>query len=291
MKRILCLLVGFVICSASLVFAKDAARAVSQGNKLYKEDKFDQALKLYDEAIIDKPDSAIVNFNKGAAYFKKEDFDTAISSFEKALLSEDKLLESRTNYNIGNAKYALGKLKENADPASCAKLLGQALDYYKRALDLNPQDEDAKFNYELAEEELKAILDKLKARKDQQAKEEKSTDKKEDKNGSQSQNGKEGRAEAPRENKEAESKAGEGQEEKEDKADSQTEEGQKKEEAGGKQQKSGQKEEPARGTQDLKEMSLAEARMLLEGYSQQAIPGSQVKDKEKIYSRQVDKDW
>ena len=291
MKIIVCLLAGFIICSASLVFAKDAARAVSRGNKLYKENKFDQALELYDEAIMDKPDSVIVNFNKGAAYFKKEDFSAAIISFEKALLSEDKLLESRTSYNIGNAKYALGKLKENTDPASCANLLGQALDYYKRALDLNPQDEDAKFNHELVEEELKAVLDKLKARKDQQAKEEESTDKKEDKTGSQSQNGKEGRSEAPRENKEAESKSEEGQEKKESKADSQTEEGREKEEAPGKQQQGAQKEEPAQGARDSKEMSQAEARMLLEGYNQQAMPVSQVKDKEKSHSRSIDKDW
>jgi len=280
MKRMLCLLVGLIACSASLVFAKDAHQAVSQGNKLYKENKLDQALKLYDQAIADKPDSPIVNFNRGDVYFKKGDFEKASSDFEKALLSEDKLLESQANYNIGNSKYKLGKLRENTDPASCAKLLGQALDYYKRALDLNSQDEDAKFNHELVEEELKAIRNKLKSQKDQQAKEEKSTDKKEDKNGSQSRNGKEGRSEAPRENKEAESKA-----------DPQAKEGQEKEEAGGKQQQSGQKEEPAQGAQDSKEMSQAEARMLLEGYSQQAMPGSQAKDKEKSYSRQVDKDW
>ena len=279
MKRMLCLLIGFLVCPASLVFAKDAHQAVSQGNKLYKEDKLEQALKSYDEALKLKPDSAIVNFNRGDVYFKKGDFNSAVSDFEKALLSEDKLLESQASYNIGNSKYQLGKLKENTDLASCAKLLGQALDYYKRALDLNSQDEDAKFNHELVEEELKAIRNKLKSQKDQQAKEEKSADKKEDKTNSQSQNSQEGRSETQEAQKGAESKA-----------DSQAKEGQEKEEAGGARQ-GGQKEEPVTGAEDSKEMSSAEARMLLEGYSQQAMPGSQVKDKERGYSREVDKDW
>lgn len=290
MKRILCLLAGFIACSASLALAQDAAHAVSQGNKLYKENKFDEALKSYSEAIKLKPDSAIVNFNRGAAYFKKGDFDTAISNFEKALLSEDKLLESQANYDIGNSKYKLGKLKENTDPAFCAKSFRQALDYYKRALDLNPRDEDAKFNHELVEKELKVILDKLKAQKDTPTKEEKSADKKEDKTGGQSQNSKEGRSEAQEAEKEAESKAGAGQEKKENKDNPQAEEGQEKKEAEGKQQ-AGQKEEPAQGAENSKEMSADEARMLLEGYNQQAMPGSQVKDKERSYSRGVYKDW
>lgn len=290
MKRILCLLAGFIMCFASLVFAKDAHHAVSQGNKLYKENKFDQALKSYNEAIKLKPDSAIVNFDIGAVYFKKGDFDTAIGSFEKALLSEDKLLESQANYNIGNSKYKLGKLKENTDLASCAKSFRQALDYYKRALDLNPQDEDAKFNHELVEKELKVILDKLKARKDTPTKEEKSTDKKEDKTGGQSQDSKEGQPKAQEAEKEAKSKAGAGQEKKENKANSQAKEGQEKKEAEDKQQ-AGQKEEPAQEAENSKEMSPAEARMLLEGYNQQAMPGSQVKDKEKSHSREVYKDW
>ena len=290
MKRIVYLLAGFIACSASLVFAKDAHHAVSQGNKLYKENKFDQALKSYNEAIKLKPDSAIVNFDIGAAYFKKGDFDMAVSNFEKALLSEDKLLESQANYNIGNSKYKLGKLKENTDLASCAKSFRQALDYYKRALDLNSQDEDAKFNHELVEKELKIILDKLKARKDTPTKEEKSTDKKEDKTGGQSQDSKEGQPKAQEAEKEAESKAGAGQEKKENKANSQAKEGQEKKEAEDKQQ-AGQKEEPAQEAENSKEMSPAEARMLLEGYNQQAMPGSQIKDKEKSHPREVYKDW
>lgn len=256
MKRIVCLLVGFIVCSVSLVLAEDAAQAVSQGNK----------------------------------WFSQGNFDLAISNFEKALLSKDKLLESQANYNIGNSKYKLGKLKENTDLASCAKLFRQALDYYKRALDLNPHDQDAKFNYELVAKELKVILDKLKAQKDTQTKEGKSTAKKEDKDGGQSQNNKEGQSETPEVKKETENKAGQGQEEKENKDNPQTEEGQEKKEAESK-QRAGEKEEPAPGVESLREMSPAQARMLLEGYSQQVMPGSQVKDKEKSYSRQVDKNW
>ena len=68
MKRMLCLLIGFLVCPASLVFAKDAHQAVSQGNKLYKEDKLEKALKSYDEGLKLKPDSAIVNFYRGGVF-------------------------------------------------------------------------------------------------------------------------------------------------------------------------------------------------------------------------------
>jgi len=50
----------------------------------------------------------------------------------KAVPQSDTELESKIYYNIGNSKYRQGNLRES-------------LDYYKKALELNPKDDDARY--------------------------------------------------------------------------------------------------------------------------------------------------
>ena len=177
---------GFYLFS----FAEDSAGMVNKANSLYRQKKYDQAIKLYNEAQIKSPDSAQIIYNIGIAQYKKEDYALAVSSFEKATATKDKILESKANFNIANAKYKLGKLKENTELKETVDLLRQSLDYYKRAIELNAKDADARINHELVEKELKILLDKLK--KEQDKKKEQSEQKKEEKEGQgQSQAGQE----------------------------------------------------------------------------------------------------
>ena len=57
---------------SGLAYAKDdAASLTAKANRLYKEGKYDQALSLYSRALIVSPDSVRLNFNIGAANYKK----------------------------------------------------------------------------------------------------------------------------------------------------------------------------------------------------------------------------
>jgi tetratricopeptide (TPR) repeat protein len=268
-----------IFVSYSYCFAESSCGLVNRANSLYKQKKYDEAIKLYNEAQIKSPDSAEINYNIGIAQYKKEDYLLAVSFLEKATVSKDKILESRANFNIGNAKYKLGKLKENTDLKETVNLLRQSLDYYKRAIELDSKDEDARVNHELVEKELKMLLDKLKQEQDR---------KKEESEQDQSQ-------EEAQEKKQGEQKqeqqAALGQEQK-------TEE-QKKEEAKtasevkpAEEQKQAQTEESKAGSaEEMKEMSEQEASMLLEGYRQEENSAGKLEDKKKGFSEEVLKDW
>ncbi|MFA7705662.1 MAG: tetratricopeptide repeat protein [Candidatus Omnitrophota bacterium] len=268
-----------IFVSYSYCFAESSCGLVNRANSLYKQKKYDEAIKLYNEAQIKSPDSAEINYNIGIAQYKKEDYLLAVSFLEKATVSKDKILESRANFNIGNAKYKLGKLKENTDLKETVNLLRQSLDYYKRAIELDSKDEDARVNHELVEKELKMLLDKLKQEQDR---------KKEESEQDQSQ-------EEAQEKKQGEQKqeqqAALGQEQK-------TEE-QKKEEAKtasevkpAEEQKQAQTEESKAGSaEEMKEMSEQEASMLLEGYRQEENSAGKLEDKKKGFSEEVFKDW
>lgn len=148
--------------------AASETRLVSEGNRLFAEEKYDEALEKYNQAIVESPDSDILQFNRGLAEYRKEDYAAALGSFTKALLTDDAGLESAANYNIANTKYKLGRLKENTDLSTAISLFREALSFYKRAIELNEKDRQAKFNHEFVEKKIKHLLDKLKEQQENQ---------------------------------------------------------------------------------------------------------------------------
>ncbi len=92
----------------------------------------------YYESIIQKhPDLPEARFGAGCSAFNMEDYDRALSEFHSVLRSEDNVLKSKSFYNMGNTFMNSGKIKE-----------GMAA--YRESLKLNPEDYDAKYNYELS---------------------------------------------------------------------------------------------------------------------------------------------
>ena len=160
----------FTVVQSTCFAAVPAKKSVSEANKLYQKGKIDEALQKYNDASVSLPDSDIINFNMGAALYKKEDYQKAIDGFTKALTSDSKKIEADALYNLGNCKYKLGKLKENTDLSATVGLLRESLDYYKRAVELDQKNTDARFNHEFVERELKVLLDKLKQQQSNQDK-------------------------------------------------------------------------------------------------------------------------
>ncbi|MBU0547205.1 MAG: tetratricopeptide repeat protein [Candidatus Omnitrophica bacterium] len=270
------------------VFAGNSAGLVNKANSLYNRKKYDEAIKLYNEAQIKSPDSAEISYNIGIAQYKKGDYNSAVSSFEKATVSRNKILESKTNFNIGNAKYKLGKLKENTELKQTVNLLRQSLDYYKRAIELDPRDEDAKINHELVEKELKVLLDKLKQEQDKKKEQsEQGKEIKEDEG--QSQDGQQEKKPGEEEEKQQATQA------KEQKTEEQKEE-ESKAAREAKQQAEEQKEKQAeelkgQAGEEAREMSEREANMLLEGYRQEENSSGKLEDQKRGFSGNVLKDW
>lgn len=113
------------------------ARQTEAGNRLYEEQQYDEALKRYTDAQVHDPDSAILHFNIGDVFYQQEALDRANEEFERSLAGVDAELRARGFYNLGNAYFRQQELE-------------RAIDAYKESLRLNPYDEDAKYNLELA---------------------------------------------------------------------------------------------------------------------------------------------
>jgi len=142
-----------------------ARRLVEQGNAAYARGDFQAALEAYKQADVLQPASAELAFNRGAAYYKLRQFEQAREQFQQALRTRDVALEAKARYNLGNVAYAEALEKLSA-PREAIELLREAIEHYRRALDLAPDDTDARANAETAQLLIKDLLDKL--RKQQQ---------------------------------------------------------------------------------------------------------------------------
>jgi len=67
------------------------------GNKLYRQDKFEEAVKAYENVLKTKKHSAELYFNLGNAYYKLNKTAPAIYNYEKALLLNPGYSEAKNN--------------------------------------------------------------------------------------------------------------------------------------------------------------------------------------------------
>lgn len=142
-----------------------SAFATAPGVNAYQQGKFEDAYKEFQETLKSHPESRAedeLQFDSGAAAYKLKDYNKALESFSQALLSRDTGLQSKGHYNLGNTLYQRGETQKSDE-----KKLSDwtnALDHYEQTLKLDPQDKQAKDNYEY----VKNKIDELKNRQQQQ---------------------------------------------------------------------------------------------------------------------------
>jgi len=126
-----------------------AERAVHEGNLLYGSGQYRAALDRYQAAGSVQPESAAIQFDQGAALFKNLNQERALDRFLAALPGADPKLASRAQYNIGVIKYrqALAAAHDYADALPLAQA---AVRSFRESLTLDPSQDDARYNLELA---------------------------------------------------------------------------------------------------------------------------------------------
>ena len=139
--------------------------AQDQGVQNFRDEKYYAAQKYYDSILSGDSESAEALFGKGSALFMQEELNQAESSFNTTLPYSDNQLKSKTFYNLGNISYKNNKLD-------------QALLFYKKALELNPKDDEARYNYEYIKYQKKPPDDEKKD--DEKKDDEKKDDEKKD---------------------------------------------------------------------------------------------------------------
>ncbi len=121
----------------------------------YKAGKYDQALKEYEQLLQRKAGDPRLHFNAGAAAYRNQQFDEAAKQFNASQAAEDLKLQGLAYYNEGNALYHLGE--RNPDPKQRTETWQKALQDYQNTLTLNPQDADAKYNFEFVKRKLEEL--------------------------------------------------------------------------------------------------------------------------------------
>jgi len=165
-SQILALLFAASCCIAWLNPTRDR---IAEANRLFKHGKFDDAIGKYGEALVDDPDSPLLNFNMGDAKYKAGKYAEAMASYSRVRTGDDDPRRTAsTAYNLGNTQYRLGAAAEGSKPQDALAAYAGALAAYRRALGANPADQDAKFNYEFVSKKLDDLKQKLEEQKKQQ---------------------------------------------------------------------------------------------------------------------------
>lgn len=131
-------LLATIFCGEALAQRMPERHLVRKGNRQYERAKYDESIDNYSRALQKDPNCFEAKFNTANVQMQKELYEKAEQTLRK--LAQDstrtELERGDVSYNLGNALFAQQKLEE-------------ALDCYRNAMRMNPDDVDAKHNYAL----------------------------------------------------------------------------------------------------------------------------------------------
>ncbi|MGA1790052.1 MAG: tetratricopeptide repeat protein, partial [bacterium] len=158
--RLRCLPLLFLLmffCSRSVTAGIIPSSRTKEAQKAYSAKEYDQALSAFLDAQIDNPEDPVLHYNIANTYYQMQNYEEAYKGYQSAALeAKDIQLEENAYYNLGNCTYRMGKLDE-------------AILWYQKALELDPEDEDAKQNLEFVREEIKRRINQAKEQQQKQA--------------------------------------------------------------------------------------------------------------------------
>lgn len=144
----------FLVCLPSIF-------ASAPGLDSYRNGKFPDAYQQFQQTLQTHPQTKAADklqFDSGAAAYKMKDYGKALETFSQALLSPDTGLQSKSHYNLGNTLYERGETQKGDDK----KLADwqNALQHYEETLKLEPQNKEAKENYDYVKKKIEELKNK-----------------------------------------------------------------------------------------------------------------------------------
>ena len=115
----------------------------------YEAQAWEEALEGFLDRRAQRPEDPAELLNVGSTHYQLGEYEQALRAFRAAAAGDagpgspdiPATVRQKAFYNLGNTAYRQGRLEE-------------AVEHYRRALELDPEDEDAKINLELVQREL-----------------------------------------------------------------------------------------------------------------------------------------
>lgn len=136
MKHAALLMVCLLAFGGAMAQRMPERHLVRKGNRQFSREKYEKSIESYTRAAEAAPTSFEAAFNLANAQFRTERYDGAEKGLARLAADTTLVDADRADaaYNLGNAQFAQQKLKE-------------ALASYRLAMRLNPDDQEAKYNY------------------------------------------------------------------------------------------------------------------------------------------------
>ena len=113
------------------------AQVNNSGHGPYLNGDYTSALESYLDAQGRAPESGEPHYNSGNALYRTEEYEEALQSYDESLRRSGGELRARGFFNRGNTAFQQQNYPD-------------AVEAYEEVLRMNPEDEDAKHNLELA---------------------------------------------------------------------------------------------------------------------------------------------
>ncbi|HUC85491.1 MAG TPA: VWA domain-containing protein [Candidatus Acidoferrales bacterium] len=148
--------------TTAMAFALFALPAVSHASPsgaetAYEQGRFLQAEKEYAATLAKEPKQPKLEFNLGSAAYKSGDYAQAATAFQNTLHTTDVPVQENAYYNLGDTQYRTGQAIEQSNPQDTIKIWERAVQSYSAALQIKPDDADARFNRDLVARKLEQL--------------------------------------------------------------------------------------------------------------------------------------
>jgi Ca-activated chloride channel family protein len=140
-------------------------RKNNKGINAYYEGRHEEAIEIFSDLLAEGNQAAEIYYNLAGVYYKEKEYDKTKDLLEQAIKGLKKEDQAKAYYNLGNVFFNHGELNK-------------AVDNFQEGLKIDPDDEEAKYNLELA-------LVKLKEKQPSQNRQEQQKEDKQDKKSEQ----------------------------------------------------------------------------------------------------------
>lgn len=160
-----------VSSSLSLAATGPAREALRQGNRLYGDNQFAEAVNKYNDVLVEQPQAVEPKFNKANSYYRLDDLSEAMDLYQQvAAEGKDMSLVAKAKYNLGNCYFQRGAKQRDSNLQKAVEDMQTSIAQWRQVLDLDPQNKKAARNIEVARVTIKDMLDQMKKQQEEQKK-------------------------------------------------------------------------------------------------------------------------